>query len=119
MNLRISGPEGYEGEGIKPPKTRNLLPSKKYRDSVKRWGEQTELKRKRVIIVPSIKCAARDVSATTEDKGKEIKLQDGWINCFCIKENITRCSIESAEFKPVKVSKIYRIYLNYSLTCIS
>ena len=72
MNLRISGPEGREEEGIKPPKTRNLLPSKKYRESVKRWGEPTDLKRKRVIIVPSIKCAARDVSATTEDKGKKI-----------------------------------------------
>ena len=74
MNLRISGPEGHEEEGIKPPKTRNLLPSKKYRESVKRWGEPTELKRKRVIIVPSIKCAARDVSATTEDKGKKINI---------------------------------------------
>ena len=34
MNLRISGPEGHEEEGIKLPKTRNLLPSKKYRESV-------------------------------------------------------------------------------------
>ena len=74
MNLRISGPEGQEEDGIKPPKTRNLLPSKKYRESVKRWGEPTELKRKRVIIVPSIKCAARDVSATTEGKGKKINI---------------------------------------------
>ncbi|XP_020623016.1 EF-hand calcium-binding domain-containing protein 12-like [Orbicella faveolata] len=75
MNLRISEPEGCEGEGIKPPKARNLLPSKKYRESVKRWGEPTELKRKRVIIVPSIKCAARDVSATTEDKDKNVQYE--------------------------------------------
>lgn len=79
MNLRISGPEGYEGEGIKRPKTRNLLPSKKYRESVRRWGDPTGLKRKRVIIVPSIKCAARDVSATTEDKGKKINIT-GWLD---------------------------------------
>lgn len=79
MNIKISGPEGFEEEGIKPPKTRNLLPSKKYRESVKRWGESTELKRKRVIIVPSIKCAARDVSVTTEDKGKKINIT-GWLD---------------------------------------
>ena len=87
MNIKISGPEGFKEEGIKPPKTRNLLPSKKYRESVKRWGEPTELKRKRVIIVPSIKCPARDVSVTTEDKGKKISMQDGWTSCFS-KEDI-------------------------------
>ena len=72
MNITISAPEDYEEEGLKPPKARNLLPSKKYRESVKRWGEPTELKRKRVVIVPSIKCAARDVRATTNWKGEKI-----------------------------------------------
>ena len=79
MNKKIPRHEGYEEEEIKLPKTRDLLPSKKYRESVKRWGEPTELKRKRVIIVPSIKCAARDVSATTEDKGKTINIA-GWLD---------------------------------------
>lgn len=72
MDIKVTGPEDYEEQGIKPPRSRNLLPSKKYRESVKRWGEPTELKRRRVIIVPSIKCAARDVTATTTDKGKKI-----------------------------------------------
>ena len=79
MNKKVPRDEGYEEEEIKLPKTRNLLPSKKYRESVKRWGEPTELKRKRVFIVPSIKCAARDVSATTEDKGKTINIT-GWLD---------------------------------------
>ena len=74
MNTKIPRPEGYEEEGIKPPKIRNLLPSKKYRESVKRWGEPRELKRKRVIIVPSLKCAARDVSVSTKDSGKSINI---------------------------------------------
>ena len=72
MDIKVTGPEDYEEQGIKPPRSRNLLPSKKYRESVKRWGEPTELKRRRVIIVPSIKCAARDVTATATDKGKKI-----------------------------------------------
>lgn len=72
MSITISAPEDYEEEGIKPPKARNLLPSKKYRESVKRWGEPTELKRRRVVIVPSIKCPARDVTITTKEKGEKI-----------------------------------------------
>ena len=71
MNVKITGPEDYEEKEIKLPRGRNLLPSKKYRDSVKRWGEPTELKRRRVIIVPTIKCPARDVSATTEGRGEK------------------------------------------------
>lgn len=68
--MRATGSEQYEEHGIRPPKARNLLPSKKFRDNVKRWGESTELSRRRVIIVPSIKCAARDVNVTAEDKEK-------------------------------------------------
>lgn len=104
MNIKISGPEGFEEEGIKPPKTRNLLPSKNYRESVKRWGESTELKRKRVIIVPSIKCAARDVSATTEDKGKKRNIT-GWLNQLLVKK--TSLSVRSnLQNWPAKVSEI-------------
>jgi len=47
--------------GLKEPKQRDLLAGKKYRDTVKKWGEPTNLLRKRVIIVPSIACEARDV----------------------------------------------------------
>lgn len=72
MNINVTGPEDYEEHEIRPPKARNLLPSKKFRDSIKKWGEPTELKRRRVIIVPSIKCAARDVTATAKHKGKGI-----------------------------------------------
>ena len=70
MNIKITEPEDYEEQGFKSPKTRNLLPSKKYRDSIRRWGEPSELRRRRVIIVPSIKCPARDVSAATDGKGE-------------------------------------------------
>ena len=42
------------------PKVRDLRPSKKYREAVKRWGEPSK-PRKRVVIVTSIKCDARDV----------------------------------------------------------
>lgn len=82
MSTKIPRPEGYEEEGIKPPKTRNLLPSKKYRESVKRWGEPTELKRKRVIIVPSLKCPARDVSVSTKDNGESINIARGLDKLF-------------------------------------
>ncbi|KAK3755012.1 hypothetical protein QZH41_011052 [Actinostola sp. cb2023] len=47
--------------GLKEPKQRDLLAGKKYRDTVKKWGEPTNLLRKRVFIVPSIACEARDV----------------------------------------------------------
>ena len=72
MNVKIKGPEDYGEKEIKVPRTRNLLLSKKYRDSVKRWGEPTELKRRRLIIVPSIKCSAREVSVSVESPGKEL-----------------------------------------------
>lgn len=78
MNTKVRGPEDYEEQGFKLPKSRNLLPSKKYRDSVLRWGEPNELKRRRVIIVPSIKCSARDISATTDGKGRRKLIQDTW-----------------------------------------
>ena len=71
MNIKLPGPDEYEEKEIKVPRTRNLLPSKTYRESIKRWGEPTELKRRRVIIVPSIKCPARDVSATTASQGRK------------------------------------------------
>lgn len=73
MNVKIKAPEDYGEKEIKVPRNRNLLPSKKYRDTVKRWGEPTELKRRRLIIVPSIKCPARDVllSAESPDKNRQ------------------------------------------------
>ncbi|XP_031563147.1 EF-hand calcium-binding domain-containing protein 12-like [Actinia tenebrosa] len=49
------------------PKQRDLLAGKKYRDSIKKWGEPNNLLRKRVIIVPSIACEARDVDIRTSD----------------------------------------------------
>lgn len=73
MNTKVRGPEDYEEQGFKLPKSRNLLPSKKYRESVLRWGEPSELKRRRVIIVPSIECPARDISTTTAGKGKKLQ----------------------------------------------
>lgn len=76
MNTKVRGPEDYEEQGFKLPKSRNLLPSKKYRESVLRWGEPSELKRRRVINVPSIKCPARDISATTDGKGRRKLIQD-------------------------------------------
>lgn len=72
MNMKATGSEQYEEHGIKPPKVRNLLPSKKFRDNVRKWGESSEMSRRRVIIVPSIKCAAREVNVTAEDKGKDM-----------------------------------------------
>lgn len=72
MNVKIKAPEDYGEKEIKVPRNRNLLPSKKYRDTVKRWGEPTELKRRRLIIVPSIKCPARDVFLSAESPGKEL-----------------------------------------------
>ena len=75
MNTKVRGPEDYEEQGFKLPKSRNLLPSKKYRESVLRWGEPSQLKRRRVI-VPSIKCPARDISATTDGKGTRKLIQD-------------------------------------------
>ncbi|XP_068714328.1 EF-hand calcium-binding domain-containing protein 12-like [Montipora foliosa] len=66
MNSKVSGLQEFEENDIKVPRVRSLLPSKKYRDSVKKWGEPTAVKRRRVIIVPSIKCAARDVTVTNE-----------------------------------------------------
>lgn len=71
--MKATGSEQYEEHGIKPPKVRNLLPSKKFRDNVRKWGKSSsELSRRRVIIVPSIKCAAREVNVTAEDKGKDM-----------------------------------------------
>lgn len=75
MNAKVRGTEDYEEQGFKLPKSRNLLPSKKYRESVLRWGEPSQLKRRRVIIVPSIKCPARDISATTDGKGRRRLIQ--------------------------------------------
>jgi hypothetical protein len=49
------------------PKQRDLLAGKKYRDTIKKWGEPTNLLRKRVMIVPSIACEARDVYVETSD----------------------------------------------------
>lgn len=71
MNIKVAGSEECEEKEFKVPKTRNLLPSKTYRESIKRWGEPTELRRRRVIIVPSIKCSSREVSATTVSQGKK------------------------------------------------
>lgn len=72
MNVKITAPEEYEesSASIGVPRVRNLLPSKKYRDSVKKWGESTQVKRRRVIVVPSIKCTARDVTVAKEGRGK-------------------------------------------------
>lgn len=47
------------------PKQRDLSAGKKYRESIKKWGEPNNLLRKRVIIVPSIACEARDVDIQT------------------------------------------------------
>ena len=71
MNIKLAGSEECEEKEFKLPRTRNLLPSKTYRESIKRWGKPSELSRRRVIIVPSIKCPARDVSATTVSQGKK------------------------------------------------
>ena len=73
MNVRISLPEEDEEPRIRHPRTRNLVPSKKYRDTVNRWGEPTELKRKRVIIVPSVKCPASQVTVISGVKGKKFQ----------------------------------------------
>ncbi|KAK2548853.1 EF-hand calcium-binding domain-containing protein 12 [Acropora cervicornis] len=77
MNVQITAPKEFEESSaiIGVPKVRNLLPSKKYRENVKKWGESTEVKRRRVIVVPSIKCAARDVTLANE--GQEGALLDG------------------------------------------
>ena len=48
--MKATGSEQYEEHGIKPPKVRNLLPSKKFSDNVRKWGESSELSRRRVII---------------------------------------------------------------------
>ena len=50
---------------LKVPKVRSLLPARKYRDSVKKWGEPS-IQRRRVHIVPSIKCAARDLNVNSQ-----------------------------------------------------
>lgn len=74
MNVEITAPKEFEESSaiIGVPRVRNLLPSKKYRENVKKWGESTEVKRRRVIVVPSIKCAARDVTLANEGQGKGI-----------------------------------------------
>lgn len=53
----------------KLPKQRDLLVGKKFRDSVKKWGEPN-VHRRRLIIVPSIACEARDVAVNQQDKEK-------------------------------------------------
>lgn len=77
MNVQITAPKEFEESSaiIGVPRVRNLLPSKKYRENVKKWGESSEVKRRRVIVVSSIKCAARDVTLANE--GQEGALLDG------------------------------------------
>ena len=85
MNSKVSGLQEFEENDIKVPRVRSLLPSKKYRDCVKKWGEPTAVKRRRVIIVPSIKCAARDVTVTNESGGKmidDLRMAEGKKNAF-------------------------------------
>ena len=78
MNVQITAPKEFEESSaiIGVPKVRNLLPSKKYRENVKKWGESSEVKRRRVIVVPSIKCAARDITLANEGQGKRIISRD-------------------------------------------
>ena len=52
------------------PKMRDLMPSKKYRDTVARWGEPNR-PRKRVVIVNSINCDARDVEISEKQRSED------------------------------------------------
>ncbi|KAJ7326068.1 hypothetical protein OS493_028326 [Desmophyllum pertusum] len=48
MDIKVTGPEDYEEQGIKPPRSRNLLPSKKYRESCKEMGRTNRAQKKAI-----------------------------------------------------------------------
>ena len=62
MNVVVEEPDEDDTGSLKMPTIRSLLPARKYRETVKKWGEPTHLQRRRIFIVPNIKCAARNVN---------------------------------------------------------
>lgn len=69
------------------PKVRDLRPSNKYREAVARWGAPNK-PRKRVVIVNSIECDARDVEIREKQEiedavsNKESKSKSGLTSSF-------------------------------------